>query len=157
MSPAISRVVIAFFTGAVFAIGLVLSGMTQPAKVIGFLNVVGLKNGISWQAQAGHWDPSLGFVMAGAVLVTLIAFCYAPKRLKPWLDQSFHLPKLKAIDTRLVAGAALFGVGWGLVGYCPGSALASVLVSSDAAIFVLAMVLGMFGAKRVLSRDENDR
>jgi uncharacterized protein len=141
------RMLIAFIAGATFAIGLVLSGMTQPAKVIGFLNVLGLQNGISWQAQAGYWDPSLAFVMGGAVLVTLVAFWFTPQHAKPWLDESFHLPTLKSIDAKLVAGAALFGVGWGLVGYCPGPALASVIVSLDAAMFALAMIIGMLGAK----------
>jgi uncharacterized protein len=141
----------AFASGLLFALGLVLSGMTQPAKVIGFLDVGGLFKGISWQAQAGFWDPSLALVMGGALMVTLVAFAITPKRLKPWAAEQFHLPTNNSVDLRLLGGAALFGIGWGLAGYCPGPALASLWNGGlDALAFVFAMLVGMWGAKRWL-------
>lgn len=132
--------------GLSFAAGLVLSGMTQPAKVIGFLNLGGMFRG----AFPGQWDPSLAFVMAGAVGVTLLAFAVTPKPgKKPWLAKEFVLPTRRDIDRPLVLGAALFGVGWGLSGYCPGPALAALFTgSSDPVIFVAAMAAGMLIAKR---------
>jgi uncharacterized protein len=138
--------VFAALSGALFAVGLVVSGMTQPPKVIGFLNI----GGIFAPNRFGAWDASLAFVMGGALLVTLIAFAVTPRVGKrPWAAASFDLPTRKDIDTKLVAGAALFGIGWGLVGYCPGPALASLLSGGlDALIFVVALAVGMWGAKR---------
>jgi uncharacterized protein len=137
--------------GLLFSLGLVLSGMTQPAKVIGFLDLGGLAKGVSWQALPGYWDPSLALVMGGALMVTLVAFATTPKRRKPWASENFHLPTGNDLDLKLFAGSALFGIGWGLAGYCPGPALASVLTGGlDAAGFVLALLLGMWGAKRWL-------
>jgi uncharacterized protein len=144
----------AFVAGLVFSLGLVLSGMTQPAKVIGFLNVMGLQNGISWTAAPGHWDPSLALVMGGALAVTLIGFALTPgrKNAKPWFDQVFHLPTKKEIDRKLIVGGVLFGIGWGLAGYCPGPALASLLVGGvDALAFCAAMLAGMWTAKKWLA------
>ena len=139
-------------SGLLFAVGLVVSGMTQPAKVLGFLNLAGLAQGVSSTAQPGFWDPSLAFVMAGALLVTLLAFHYTPQRTQPTAGDKFHLPTRGDIDRRLLLGAALFGLGWGLVGYCPGPALASVLVGgTDTLMFVVAMLLGMWAAKRFAS------
>ena len=139
----------ALLAGALFAVGLVLSGMTQPAKVIGFLNVAGLVD----PAPFGRWDPRLAFVMGGALLVTLVAFAVTPRPgRKPWLAESFQLPTRKDIDARLLAGAALFGIGWGLAGYCPGPALASVLTGGlDALVFVAALAAGMWAAVRFSS------
>ena len=139
----------ALLAGALFAVGLVLSGMTQPAKIIGFLNVAGLVD----PARFGSWDPSLAFVMGGALLVTLVAFAVTPRPgRKPWLAESFQLPTRKDIDARLLAGAALFGIGWGLAGYCPGPALASVLTGGlDALVFVAALAVGMWAAVRFSS------
>ncbi len=141
----------AALSGMLFAVGLVLSGMTNPAKVVGFLNLAGLTQGISWTAQTGFWDPSLALVMGGALLVTLIAFKYIPVAgRKPWAAQTFELPLRTAIDIKLISGAALFGMGWGLSGYCPGPAIASVLTGgSDALMFTGAMLLGMYLAKRM--------
>ena len=117
----------ALAAAALFALGLVLSGMTQPAKVIAFLDVGGLRKGVSWVAASGYWDPSLAFVMGGAMMVTLLAFAITPKAGRtPWAEHSFHLPMRKDIDKKLIIGAALCGVGWALAGYCPGPALASV-------------------------------
>jgi uncharacterized protein len=146
----IQRAFWALLSGAIFAVGLVLGGMTQPAKVLGFLDIGGLARGVSSTAEQGFWDPSLAFVMAGALLVTLVAFWLVPRRAAPLADLKFHLPTRNDIDARLLAGAALFGIGWGLAGYCPGPALASLLSgSTDTLIFVGAMVAGMWAAKRV--------
>ncbi len=148
------KIICAALAGGLFAAGLVLSGMVLPAKVLGFLNLGGL-----WDAQRfGPWDASLAFVMGGALLVTLPAFALTPPTAqhparKPWLASAFQLPTRKDIDTRLVLGAALFGVGWGLVGYCPGPALASVLTGGRAVmVFVVAMLVGMALAKRFSPR-----
>lgn len=138
----------AALSGGLFGFGLALSGMTQPAKVIGFLNVGGL-----WDASRfGPWDASLAFVMGGAVCVTLLAFFITPRPgKKPWFTDAFQLPTRQDIDLKLVVGAVLFGVGWGLVGYCPGPALASLLTGGkDVAVFVIAMLVGIYVARRIL-------
>lgn len=127
----------AFVSGFIFAIGLAIGGMTQPQKIIGFLN--------PW-----HWDPSLLFVMIGAISVHAIAYPLIRKKLSaPLFDSRWHLPTRKDITARLIIGSALFGVGWGLGGYCPGPGLTS-LASGDfrAEIFVLAMIVGMILFKR---------
>ncbi len=137
----------AFVSGALFALGLVLSGMTDTAKVQGFLNVAGIFN----RASYGYWNPSLAFVMGGALLVTLIAFSVTPRAgRKPWFGSTFELPTRSDIDSKLVGGAALFGIGWGLAGYCPGPALASVLTSGvSVLLFVVAMFAGFKLAKTI--------
>jgi uncharacterized protein len=152
MKKSISQLLYAALSGLIFAAGLVLSGMTQPVKVIGFLNITGLAQGVSWKAQPGYWDPSLAFVMGGALMVTLIAFVVTPKRAKPWAAERFDLPTRSDVDARLLIGAALFGVGWGMAGYCPGPILASVFVSWDAVVFAASMVVGMFGARMLSGR-----
>jgi uncharacterized protein len=122
----------AFAAGLVFGVGLILSGMTDPGKVIGFLDVAGL------------WDPSLAFVMAGALLVGFFAFRLAGRRATSFLGGAMQLPRTRDIDNRLVAGSALFGIGWGLAGFCPGPALVSFGSGQEkAAIFVAAMLGGM--------------
>jgi hypothetical protein len=122
----------AFAAGLVFGIGLILSGMTDPGKVIGFLDL------------AGSWDPSLGFVMAGAIAVGFVAFRAAGRRAKTFLGGAMHLPHARDIDNRLVGGSVLFGIGWGLAGFCPGPALVSFGAGQEkAAIFVAAMLGGM--------------
>jgi uncharacterized membrane protein YedE/YeeE len=131
--------IVAFIAGLMFALGLVLSGMTQPAKVIGFLDIT------------GKWDPSLAFVMGGALLVTLVAFTLTPREGKrPWFAEKFELSTRKDIDSPLLIGSMLFGIGWGLAGYCPGPAIASIgsLVTAgmDIVIFMAAMLAGMFAA-----------
>jgi uncharacterized membrane protein YedE/YeeE len=116
----------------VFGIGLILSGMTDPGKVIGFLDI------------AGNWDPSLAFVMGGAVLVGFFAFSFAGRRGRSFLGGALELPQRRDIDARLIAGSVVFGVGWGLAGFCPGPALVSFGSGHDkAAAFVVAMLLGM--------------
>lgn len=136
----------ALLAGALFATGLVVSGMTQPTKVIGFLNVAGIADPVRF----GAWDASLAFVMGGALCVTLLAFAITPRPgRKPWLAESFQMPSRRDIDARLLAGAVLFGMGWGLVGYCPGPAIASLLTGGmDAIIFIASLALGMAAAKR---------
>jgi uncharacterized membrane protein YedE/YeeE len=122
----------AFAAGLVFGIGLILSGMTDPGKVIGFLDV------------AGSWDPSLAFVMGGAILVGFFAFQLAGRRAKTFFGGALHLPHNRDIDNRLVGGSLLFGIGWGLAGFCPGPALVSLGSGQEkAAIFVAAMLGGM--------------
>ena len=126
------RTFASFAAGLVFGIGLVLSGLTNPAKVLAFLDL------------AGVWDPSLAFVMGGAILVGLFAFGFARKRTTSLLGEPLHLPTAREIDRRLVLGGLTFGVGWGLAGYCPGPALVSLLTGgSKPLVFVLAMVAGM--------------
>lgn len=141
-----SKLLFALLSGALFALGLVVSGMTQVSKVIGFLNI----GGIFSPTRFGAWDASLAFVMGGALLVTLIGFAVATRSgNKPWVHTKFELPTRKDIDGKLLAGAALFGIGWGLVGYCPGPALASLLSGGmDVLVFILASVTGMWIAKR---------
>ena len=132
---------IALAAGLIFAAGLTLGGMTDPRKVQGFLDVGGI--------VAGRWDPSLAFVMGGALLVSLIAFASIKTRDAPWVGVKFELPTRRDIDARLIFGAALFGVGWGIAGYCPGPALASLLTGGvDVLWFVAAMFAGMFVAKK---------
>ncbi len=136
----------ALIAGALFALGLVVSGMTQVTKVIGFLNI----GGIFTPERFGPWDASLAFVMAGGLLVTLIAFAVTPgSGKKPWAHTKFEMPTRHVIDGKLLTGSALFGMGWGLVGYCPGPAFASLVSGGmDAAIFTLAMLAAMWVAKR---------
>lgn len=143
------RLGLAFSAGLIFAAGLVLSGMTQPLKVLGFLDITAITKG----PFPGLWDPTLAFVMGGAVCVTLLAFAWTQRLAAlPLFANQYHAPDLNQIDLPLVAGAALFGAGWGLVGYCPGPALASALLSVDALIFTGAMLLGMLICKTFLSK-----
>lgn len=121
-----------FVVGLLFGLGLMLAGMTNPAKVLAFLDL------------AGAWDPSLALVMGGAILVGLGAFALAKRRQRTFLGGPLTLPTATAIDRRLLAGSALFGVGWGLAGLCPGPALASLgLGDSRVLVFVAAMLGGM--------------
>lgn len=126
------HILMALITGLLFGLGLIVSGMTNPAKVTGFLDL------------AGPWDPSLAFVMGGAIGVGLVAFRLAGSRSTSLLGEPMRLPAASHIDRRLVLGSLAFGVGWGLAGYCPGPALAS-LASGDSKplIFTAAMLAGM--------------
>lgn len=122
----------ALLAGLVFGFGLILAGMANPAKVIGFLDL------------AGRWDPSLAFVMAGAILVGFAAFFMAHRRTVSLLGGAMHLPKARNIDRRLVAGSLLFGIGWGVAGFCPGPALVALgMGETKALVFVTAMLAGM--------------
>jgi uncharacterized protein len=127
------RSLFAFLAGLVFGLGLVISGMANPAKVLNFLDV------------AGAWDPSLAFVMAGAAAVTFIGYRLAWRQSKPMLGDSYDAPSSTAIDRPLVAGAAIFGIGWGVSGYCPGPALTALpLLAPGTVVFVPAMLLGLW-------------
>jgi uncharacterized membrane protein YedE/YeeE len=122
----------ALMSGLLFGLGLIISGMTDPSKIIGFLDL------------AGDWNPSLAFVMCGAILVGLAAFRFAANRPTAILGDAMRLPTARHIDRRLVLGGLAFGAGWGLAGYCPGPALASLATgSSEPIIFVIAMLAGM--------------
>ena len=122
----------AFATGLIFGIGLIISGMTDPSKIIGFLDLT------------GSWDPSLAFVMGGAVVGGFIAFRLARRRQTAFLGGAIQLPTGRQIDRRLVFGSLAFGIGWGLAGYCPGPAVVSVGMGQEKAIvFAVAMVAGM--------------
>jgi uncharacterized membrane protein YedE/YeeE len=121
-----------FGVGLLFGLGLILAGMTDPSKVLGFLDLGGL------------WDPSLAFVMGGAIVVSVGAFALAQKRTRSFLGGAMHLPTRRDIDKRLVSGSLLFGAGWGLAGFCPGPALVSLGTGNPkAVVFVLAMLAGM--------------
>lgn len=143
----IKKIAFGLAAGALFAAGLVVSGMTQTAKVIGFLNF----GGIVSPGRFGAWDASLAFVMGGALMVTFVAFAITPTEgRKPWVSDKFEIPTRKDIDFKLVAGASLFGIGWGLAGYCPGPAMASLLSGGlDAQVFVAALLTGLLIAKRL--------
>ena len=139
----IRRAVIALVAGLIFASGLALGGMMNPRKVQGFLDVGAL---FGW--GGGKWDPSLAFVMGGALLVSLVAFGTVKAHHVPWISGRFELPTRRDVDAKLVVGAILFGIGWGIAGYCPGPALASLFTgSTDILWFLGAMVLGMLIAK----------
>ncbi len=130
-----------FLIGLLFGLGLVVGGMTNPAKVLNFLDFT------------GSFDPSLAFVMGGAVLVAAAGLRLAIARGRPLFASAFELPRRRDIESRLVGGAALFGIGWGLVGFCPAPAV-SALATFEAgpAIFVAAMLAGMAGGRMVASR-----
>ncbi|WP_334039993.1 DUF6691 family protein [Burkholderia ambifaria] len=122
----------AFLAGLLFSVGLIVSGMADPRKVLGFLDL------------AGRWDPSLAFVMAGAIGVAVVAFAWAKRRTRSWLGLPIQWPAARTITVRLVAGSAVFGIGWGLAGFCPGPALVSIGLGSVKGIaFVVAMLVGM--------------
>ena len=124
--------VLALISGLVFGFGLILSGMANPAKVIGFLDI------------AGSWDPSLAFVMGGAIAIGFFAFKYAETRDTTLLGEELNLPRNNTVDKRLIGGSLVFGAGWGLGGFCPGPGLVSLGMGySGGIIFALSMVVGM--------------
>lgn len=134
--------VLALLAGLLFALGLAVSGMTQPAKVVGFLDV------------AGRWDPSLAFVMLGAILVHLVLYRLILRRSSPVFSPHFELPTRRDLDRRLVLGSGIFGVGWALGGYCPGPALVAMgSFSSQALLFSASMLAGMLLFTRVRKQD----
>ena len=123
---------IALLSGLIFGLGLILSGMTNPAKVKGFLDLF------------GQWDPSLALVMGGAIAVGVLAFARAKRQTVAWTGGPMEMPTSTVVDRRLVVGGLLFGAGWGIAGYCPGPAIVSASGGSMAAVaFVIAMLVGM--------------
>lgn len=128
----------AFISGLLLSIGIALSGMIDPAKVLGFLNVL------------GNWDPSLALVMVGALVVYTLGFRLIQHKSTPIFTAQFYLPTQTKIDRPLLVGASLFGIGWGLVGYCPGPAIAAISTGSIGTLgFVLAMISGWFIARHI--------
>ena len=124
--------IVALLSGLVFGLGLILSGMGNPAKVQNFLDI------------SGTWDPSLGLVMGGAIAVGLLAFTWAKRRKTSVLGEPMQLPTSKAVDRKLLTGAALFGAGWGLAGFCPGPAVMNLAtLRVEVWLFVAAMLAGM--------------
>lgn len=135
------EIVTALLAGLVFGIGLTVSGMVDPAKVLGFLDI------------AGAWDPSLALVMAGGVVTALVGFRLARRQARPLFASAFPADAEPIIDGRLLGGAALFGLGWGLVGLCPGPAVSAlVLASHPAAIFFASMIVGMLVWRQIAKR-----
>ncbi len=126
------RNLIALLSGLVFGLGLIAGGMTDPAKVKGFLDLFGV------------WDPSLALVMGGAIAVGVFAFAAAKRRTTSWTGERMEIPAITVVDTRLVVGGVLFGIGWGIAGFCPGPAVVAMGSGLGAAwIFVVAMLAGM--------------
>ena len=133
--------IVSIFAGALFGIGLALSGMTDTSKVIGFLDLF------------GAWDPTLIFVMGFGVATTFLSFKYILRSPHPLFSDRFYLPTTTDIDYRLIAGAALFGIGWGLYGYCPGPAIASLTYGETSNfIFVAALVAGSISQRVLMDR-----
>ena len=132
-------VLVACLSGLLFGIGLIVSGMSNPAKVLNFLDVL------------GHWDASLGFVMGGAVATTVVGYPLIQRRDRPVLSLKFELPTRQDIDHRLIVGAMLFGLGWGIGGYCPGPAWTSLsALQPGSLVFIVFMLGGMwFTSKRI--------
>ena len=136
-----AQVVTALAAGTVFGLGLAMSGMLDPARVRGFLDIF------------GAWDPSLAFVLGGAVTVALAGMAVLKRLRRPAFDEAFHLPATSPVDRRLVLGSAIFGIGWGMAGFCPGPALASLSLGlAPVALFVIAMLAGMTLHDRVWLR-----
>ena len=134
------RFVMIYLIGVIFGTGIVLSGMANPAKVINFFDF------------AGTWDPSLAFVMGGALIVTAIGYRVVFGRERPLWEGRFNLPTARNIDARLVGGSATFGIGWGIAGFCPGGALPALGTGiPDVFIFTAAMIAGILGAKYLQS------
>lgn len=127
------RLIVTLLAGSIFGFGLALSGMMNPARVRGFLDIF------------GQWDPTLAFVMGGAVIVMAIAWAIQRNMASPTIGEDFNLPGTQRLDAKLIGGSALFGIGWGLAGLCPGPAISSLASSAlPAAVFVVAMAAGVF-------------
>jgi uncharacterized membrane protein YedE/YeeE len=134
------RLVSTYLIGLIFGVGIAISGMANPAKVLNFFDV------------AGSWDPSLAFVMGGAVVVAFIGYRNVFRRPAPIIDSKFHLPDNPHLDARLLGGSALFGVGWGIAGFCPGGALPALGTGRiEVLAFVAALIAGVFAAKGLMA------
>ncbi len=137
------RIFLGFLCGLLFGTGIMISGMASPAKVLNFFDI------------AGTWDPSLIFVMGGALVTTFVGYQLVLGRASPLFDSRFHLPTVTAVDLPLVAGSAIFGIGWGLSGFCPGGALPAIgTLRSEVLVFVAALIAGIVAARflRTLTR-----
>ena len=131
-----SMIITALSAGAIFGAGLALAGMLNPAKVVGFLDIFGM------------WDPSLGLVMAGGILVNATGHYFVMKRHRPMFDTRFELPTSNNIDRPLLIGSAIFGIGWGLAGYCPGPVVASLMLQpADMLPFLVTLLAGAFAGR----------
>jgi uncharacterized membrane protein YedE/YeeE len=138
-------VLLQFAIGLIFGIGILVSGMSNPAKVLNFLDLAAIAK--------GSWDPSLMFVMLGAVATTFIGFRLVLKRQRPLLGDAFHLPASNDLDPRTIVGPAIFGIGWGLAGFCPGPAFVALGYGTFASVlFVIAMMIGMAAARALAER-----
>lgn len=134
------RYLSSYVIGLIFGIGISISGMANPAKVLNFFDV------------AGNWDPSLAFVMGGALVVTFIGYRIVLRRPAPIIDATFHLPDNPRVDARLLGGAAVFGIGWGIAGFCPGGALPALGTGQfEVVAFVAALIAGIFAAKALMA------
>jgi len=134
------RLVLSYLIGLIFGVGIAVSGMANPAKVLNFFDV------------AGIWDPSLIFVMGGALIVTFLGYRVVLRRPKPVIDATFHLPDNPKVDARLLGGSAIFGIGWGIAGFCPGGALPALGTGRiEVFAFVAALVVGIYVAKGLLA------
>lgn len=139
---ALPRALVALAAGAIFGFGLSLSGMLDPARVLGFLDIA-----------SGHWDPSLMFVLGGAVLVTMPGILLQRRLARPALDRVFHVLDSSVIDRRLLVGSGLFGIGWGLAGFCPGPAVSALSLGlAPVFLFVAAMAAGMLVHDRLIAK-----
>ncbi len=137
------RLISAYLLGLLFGLGITISGMGNPAKVVNFFDV------------AGSWDPSLAFVMAGALAITFIGYRLVLARPRPLQEDRFFLPTSRVIDARLLGGAVIFGIGWGISGFCPGGALPVIgTFNADVLIFTAAMLAGILAARLMLKRRE---
>jgi uncharacterized protein len=137
-------IILQFAVGLIFGIGLLVSGMSNPAKILNFLDIGAI--------AAGRWDASLAFVMAGAVAVTFAGFGWVLRRSRPLFGETFHLPTKRDLDFRIMAGPAIFGVGWGLVGFCPGPALTALGYGSAKAFIFAASMFGGMALARFLGQ-----
>ena len=127
-----SSVIYSLLSGLIFGVGLSLAGMLNPSKVVGFLDIFGL------------WDPSLAFVMAGGIAVNATGYFLFVRKGQPWFSSRFHLPKVNHIDKHLIIGSALFGIGWGMAGLCPGPVLSSLILNpAEMSVFLAVMCVGL--------------
>lgn len=135
------RLIATYFIGLIFGLGIVISGMANPAKVINFFDFF------------GNWDPSLMFVMGGAVVTTFIGYRFVLARKEPLFERGFKLPTTSQVDPKLVAGAAIFGIGWGIAGFCPGGAIPAIGTGRvEVLIFVAGLLAGLLVTRAVLAR-----
>jgi uncharacterized membrane protein YedE/YeeE len=139
------RLIFASISGLIFGFGLALAGMLNPSKVQGFLDIFGV------------WDPSLAFVMGGGIMVNAIGYYFVLKRDKPIYAEKFTLPRTTNIDKNLLIGSAIFGIGWGLAGLCPGPVISNVLLQpQDAVIFLIIMVFGLSVGRRIINQSTDN-